>query len=121
VSRTLRGAIADATGLDTPVIVRTEKQLASVVATNPYLARGEDPAHLHVAFMEGKATVAVDDLDSYAPEHATAIGEEVYFLLPNGVGRSKLAADLSRAGGPPGTMRNWRTVTKLLEMAAATA
>ena len=33
------------------------------------------------------------------------------------MGRSKLAADLSRRKGARGTARNWRTVTTLFEMA----
>lgn len=116
VSRTLREALADQAGLDTAVVVRTAKQLDRVVAGNPYLEQGEDPAHTHVVFLEGKGSLDLD-LEPYAPEHATVVGEHVYLLLPDGVGRSKLAADLGRAGGPDGTMRNWRTVTKLQELA----
>jgi uncharacterized protein (DUF1697 family) len=121
VSSELRRAIADATSLDPAVIVRTRKQLDTIVAKNPYLIRGEDPAHLHVSFMEGKAAIAPGDLDSYLPEEAVAIGQQVYWFLPSGVGRSRLAADLARRKGTAGTMRNWRTVTKLVEMAAETS
>lgn len=116
VARTLHGALADDVGLATPVVVRTRAQLQTVVDRNPYLQQGEDPAHLHVVFLERQGTIDLD-LDRYAPEHATVIGQEVYLLLPGGVGRSRLATDLGRAKGPDGTMRNWRTVTKLLEMA----
>ena len=42
---------------------------------------------------------------------------ELYLYCPDGVGRSRLAADLARRKGPGGTMRNWRTVTKLLALA----
>jgi uncharacterized protein (DUF1697 family) len=49
------------------------------------------------------------------------VGREVYLHLPAGIGRSKLAADLARRGGPEGTTRNWRTVTTLVELAAATS
>jgi uncharacterized protein (DUF1697 family) len=35
---------------------------------------------------------------------------------PNGLGRSKLAAELSRRGPQDGTARNWTTVTTLLAM-----
>ncbi len=47
------------------------------------------------------------------------MGKELYLFLPGGVGRSKLAGDLAKDKGAVGTMRNWRTVTKLLEMADA--
>ena len=59
------------------------------------------------------------DLPSYAPEEAVAFGKELYLFLPGGMGRSKLAADLAKDKAAVGTTRNWRTVTKLLEMAAA--
>ncbi len=55
-----------------------------------------------------------------ALEHA--IAESVMFLhTSDGLGRSELAAQLSRASGPlaasgSATMRNWATVTKLLAM-----
>ena len=44
------------------------------------------------------------------------MGKDLYLFLPNGVGRSKLAADLARQKGAVGTMRSWRTVTTLLDM-----
>ena len=59
------------------------------------------------------------DLDGYAPEEAIASGKDLYLFLPGGVGRSKLAGDLAKNKAAVGTMRNWRTVTKLLEMADA--
>jgi uncharacterized protein (DUF1697 family) len=40
----------------------------------------------------------------------------LYMRTPNGLGRSKLAAELSRKGPKDGTARNWTTVTKLLAM-----
>ncbi len=122
MARELRAAIAQATNVDPDVVVRNRDELASVVKTNPYLKRGEDPGHLHVVFLSGsaRASVPLADLASYAPEEAAAVGRQLYLFLPSGVGRSKLAADLSRQKGPAGTMRNWRTVTKLLEMADET-
>jgi uncharacterized protein (DUF1697 family) len=41
-------------------------------------------------------------------------------MLPNGLGRSKLAQALTeRHLGVVGTARNWRTVIKLAELSAA--
>jgi uncharacterized protein (DUF1697 family) len=119
VAKALRAAIAQATSLDPDIAVRTRAELAAIVRGNPYLKRGADPAHLHVVFLTGatKAAKPKLELDCYAPESVTAKGRELYLLLPNGIGRSKLAADLARGEGATGTARNWRTVTKLLEMA----
>jgi uncharacterized protein (DUF1697 family) len=119
VETDLAAAIASGTSVAPAVMVRTRSQLAKVVRDNPFLARSEDPGHLHVVFTDGpaKAGLAGVDLPAYAPEEATAIGKELYLFLPNGVGRSKLAVDLGRKKTSVGTMRNWRTVTRLLAMA----
>ena len=123
VAEHLRKALAETTDLDPAVVVRTAKELRAVVEKNPYVERGEDPAHLHVVFTSGaaaKASLGSLDLARYAPEEASAVGPQLYLYLPSGLGRSRLAADLARQKGPPGTTRNWRTVSKLVAMADET-
>jgi len=119
VARELAAAIAASSSVTPAVVVRNRRQLTAIVQGNPFLARGEDPAHLHVVFTDGsaKALVANLDLPMYEPEAAIPAGPELHLLLPNGAGRSKLVADLARQKGPVGTQRNWRTVTTLLAMA----
>jgi uncharacterized protein (DUF1697 family) len=119
VGRELTAAIASSSSVKPAVVVRTRSQLAEIVDGNPFLARGEDPDHVHVVFMEGPAKAAITRLDllAYEPDEAIAVGKDLHLLLPNGVGRSKLAADIGRAKHVVGTQRNWRTVTKLLAMA----
>jgi uncharacterized protein (DUF1697 family) len=116
VETRLRKAIADATQLDPEVHVRTAGELASVVDANPFADRTADPKQLHVTFLTedpAEITLAPED---FAPE-AWEVGERVVYLyLPDGIGRSRLATQLGRGNGPTGTTRNWRTVTKLLEM-----
>ena len=118
VARRLGEAISRATGLTPEVAVRTRRELASVIDRNPFLRRGDDPAHLHVVFLPSGtcATLGAFDPAAYAPDQAVAGGDEIFLSLPGGVGRSKLAADLARRSAAIGTMRNWRTVTKLLEL-----
>lgn len=118
-AKRLKAAIADALSITPDVIVRSRDELADVVAHNPYADRSADPTHVHVGFMPGSTKASLDgfDADRYAPEEARAIGRELFLYCPHGLGRSKLAEDLGRRKGPAGTMRNWRTVTKLLELA----
>jgi uncharacterized protein (DUF1697 family) len=119
VAEDLAAAIAASSGVQPAVVVRTRSQLAAVVRDNPFLVTGEDEGHLHVMFAGGPASAAVASLDlaAYAPEAAIAVDTDLYLLLPNGVGRSRLATDLGRQKGTVGTMRSWRTVTALLAMA----
>jgi uncharacterized protein (DUF1697 family) len=119
VAAVLQGALAEATELRPAVVARTRDELAAAIDDNPFARRGEDPAHLHVTFLgTGEpASLGSFDVAAYAPEDAAAVGSQVYLFLPNGMGRSKLAGDLAKLKGPPGTSRNWRTTTKLLTMA----
>lgn len=52
------------------------------------------------------------------PEEVVHIGREFYAWHPEGIGRSKLAAQLAGPGlGVAATAHNWPTVAKLLAMA----
>jgi uncharacterized protein (DUF1697 family) len=52
--------------------------------------------------------------ESFDPEELTVVGGEVYLSLPDGIGRSKLAASLSRAARDNvSTVRNWNTVVAI--------
>ena len=117
VEKRLRKAIREATDLDPEVHVRTADELAGVVRANPFTDRVTDAKQLHATFL-GKAPKETGlDPEEFAPE-AWEVGDRVVYLyLPDGIGRSKLAARLAKGSGPTGTSRNWRTVTKLLEMA----
>jgi uncharacterized protein (DUF1697 family) len=107
-------AVAAGSDVTTTVVVRTADELAAVVAASPFLARGEEPAHLHVVFLGPDDEPALpDDPAAFAPDEAVRVGSEVHLFLPNGTGRSKLAARVGRVG----TTRNWRTTLTLLEMA----
>ncbi|MBV8947737.1 MAG: DUF1697 domain-containing protein [Solirubrobacterales bacterium] len=115
--------IAERLGFDVDVIVRTEAELADVVARNPLSDVAVDPKRYQVSFLETEpdpevvarmAERATDD------ERLVAIGRELYAWHPAGVARSKLWAALAgKELGVRATARNWTTVTTLLEMARA--
>jgi uncharacterized protein (DUF1697 family) len=116
----LEHAIADATGFDVPVLVRTGKELAKVVSANPYPV--DDPTKVVVAFL-GKAVepaeLGVGDAAPFAPDEVTRVGSELYISVPKGQGQSKLMVALTKPRQPTiVTVRNWRTVVALAEMTA---
>jgi uncharacterized protein (DUF1697 family) len=120
IGRALEERMTAVTGVESPVVVRSRDELASVASANPFLARGEDVAKLHVVFLSRRgdpAKLASMDPSRYAPDEVRLVGREVYVYAPNGIGRSKLGPLGARMGLADGTMRNWRTVTTLLEMA----
>ncbi len=53
-----------------------------------------------------------------ASESYQLIGRVFYLHAPEGVGRSKLAANVEKALGVPVTARNWRSVNAILSLAA---
>ena len=57
------------------------------------------------------------DPDRSRPVRFALDGGQIYLHVPNGFGRSKLTLDyFERRLGVRGTVRNWRTVTKLLAL-----
>lgn len=113
----LESAIAGQLGVSPVVVIRTRDQLAAVITGNPFPEA--DPNHLHVAFLSetpDRAQVAsLADLE-HPPEEVAVRGTDAYFLLPNGMGRAKLPELFGRRVKTPATVRNWRTVNKLLQM-----
>lgn len=101
------------------VMVRTAQELAAVVALDPF-PDADDPSKYFVSFLSSAPDpAALDAVDpaAYAPEAWHLDGRELYLWLPDGAGRTRLtAAFWERRLTVPGTARNWRTVTRLLEM-----
>jgi uncharacterized protein (DUF1697 family) len=55
---------------------------------------------------------------AFAPDEFKIVGREIYARYPNGYGRSKMTAALFEGRlGVAATARNWKTVTKLLQLA----
>jgi uncharacterized protein (DUF1697 family) len=117
----IEAAIADATGLEVPVLVRDGGELAGIVSANPYPV--VDPTRVVVAFLGeavDPALLGLDDLGRYAPDELTQIGRELFISVPNGQGRSQLMGALTGRRLPTVvTVRNWRTVVALAELTAS--
>ncbi|MBD0328632.1 MAG: DUF1697 domain-containing protein [Thermoleophilia bacterium] len=118
LARRLERAIEQEFGVATPVILRTAEELASVVERHPY----DDASRTHVAFLAAKPAAvrvrALAELD-VAPDRIVVDGLEAYWHLPGGVQGSRLSgARLEKELGVAATVRNWRTVTRLAEMAS---
>jgi uncharacterized protein (DUF1697 family) len=117
----LEPLLQEAAGFAVPVMLRTPAELRSLVEGNPFAARGAEATKVHVLFLKEAPPVgAIDSLDPlrYEPEAFVLQGRDVYLHLPQGMGRAKLTpALLEKVLGVAGTARNWKTVTKLLELA----
>jgi uncharacterized protein (DUF1697 family) len=117
----VESTIEDEFGFAVPVILVTAADLAKTVKANPYAdAARKDPTRVHVMFLaesSSQASLEAIDTDGFEPEELSVGSGVVYLHLPNGMGRSKQAQALAKpASGIVGTARNWRTVTRLMEM-----
>jgi uncharacterized protein (DUF1697 family) len=121
LARKLEREIAGKFGVQTPVVVRTRKELAAVVALDPLADVADQHKLYQVSFLsaepEPEAMQKLEAVD-VAPERFVHVGREIYAWHPEGIQRSKLARLLSdKRLGVTVTARNWNTTTKLLEMA----
>lgn len=123
LAQRMEDAIEKKTGSRPSVILRAPSDLRKVVATNPFATRrGLEPGKLIVTFLPVDPSPEVRDAVRNLktnPEEVHIRGREVYTYFPDGQGRSKLVPVMERILKKSGTARNWNTVTKLLEMAAA--
>jgi uncharacterized protein (DUF1697 family) len=108
-------------GFEVPVIVRSGKQLAAVVAHDPFHGVVDNPKRYQVSFLSrklpAKTVTRLREL-AHDSERVAVRGREVYAWHPDGVARSKLWNALAgQSLGVTATARNWTTVGKLLDMA----
>ena len=118
----LRDAIQEAHGFAPHVLVRRAAALERVIERNPYPGAAAEPKTLHVYFLDTKPPAPdVDGLEAIRGEHESfeLDGDVLYLHLPDGLGRSTLAARAEKLVGVPATARNWSTVTKLAGLAAS--
>jgi uncharacterized protein (DUF1697 family) len=115
----LAKAIDEEFGLDVPVVVRTGKELAAVLAEDPFGDVATDPSRYSVTFLpEPPAKAKVRELPAAEGGRYSVVGRELYLWLPDGMAASPMGKwPWDRLLGVAGTNRNWKTVTKLAELA----
>lgn len=122
IAEIVRSEIAARLALEVGIIVRTADEMAEVVSVNALRDVATDPSRYVVTFLPGPVDqTSLRELEeqSFAPEEFAVRGREVFLWCPNGQHESPLAKALGKAGvTTTGTARNWRTVTRLAELAA---
>lgn len=120
----LTDAIEKHFGFRAGVLVRDHAYLEAVREACPFPAAELEGRQLHATYFSEPVDAerfAEIDAAAYLPE-AFRLGDRVLYLYaPDGLGRSKLAEQLSRPRlnkGLIATARNWNTVVKLAELTA---
>ena len=123
IATELKKRIESDLGVAAAVLLRTKEDLDKVAAANPFVSPKADVANLHVTFLAdvpGNKRAAQLTVPAGEPDELSLAGREVYLQCPNGYGRTKLNnAYIEKRLGVAATTRNWKTVTKLREMASA--
>ena len=124
ISSRIVKAIHKAYGFSVSNFVITPKTLRQVIDNNPFLKkRGIDRSKLHVTFLSARPQETnlekINDLPR-GDEAFHCVGKAMYLYCPHGYGRTKLTNNtIERLLAVSGTTRNWRTVSKIYEMATA--
>lgn len=118
----IAAAIAAQMNVDVPVIVKSAKELAAIVAANPLSGNAADHSRLLVAFaQDDKALAALDAITPLVlPPEQFALGKHAAYLdCVSGILESKAGdALLGKIGkAANATTRNWATVLKLHALA----
>lgn len=125
LTKKIAARLAGDIGFPIAVLVLSAKDLAHVVAGNPFLKeKGIDVKKLHVTFLDAAPPAAglqkMAAVASSGRDRFVARGTTIYLHCPDGYGRSKLVNNaFERALKVGATTRNWNTVTTLAAMLAA--
>ena len=120
LSSGITAAIKESHGFEPYVLLLRPEELENVVESNPFPEAKSEPKTLHVHFLVSMLEHPdLEALDGIKGERERYVLKDGVFYLhaPDGLGRSKLAANTEKLLGVPTTSRNWRTVSKVLEMA----
>jgi uncharacterized protein (DUF1697 family) len=122
VERAVEELVEHEFGVETSVMVRTAGALAKVAAANPFATRGADPRQLHVAFLKKAPTAAASralGTHEFGDDDFVVRGAEIFLRYPHGVAGSTMSTPVfEKTLGTPGTVRTWKVVTRLAELAA---
>ncbi len=120
LSNKISAEIKKRRGFEPYILLLEPQDIERVITENPFPEAETDPKALHVCFLT--STPANPDLKTLASfkkesERFSLKDTAFYLYAPEGVGRSKLAANAERLLGAPMTDRNWQTVCKIRDMA----
>lgn len=113
-------AIARRLNVQVPVIVKSSKELDSIVSENPIAASPDDYSRFLVAFVQHPKVLAellpIKPL-LVRPERFVVGKHAAYLFLANGILQSKAGEAILGKTGRSATTRNWATVLKLQALA----
>ena len=115
-------AIKQTFGYSINVLILTKSELKTIFESNPFLERNTiDITKLHVTILKNEpdeeGITKISKFNYINDDEFKILNKSVYLHCPNGVGNSKLTINLfENKLKTSATSRNWRTITKLVEL-----
>lgn len=120
LAQKIEKAIKKEFGFDVPVIVRTSKEIKTVINQNPFYNNNTDIIHLHLTFLGEEPTLENQEKAkscNYEPDKFEIKGKEVFIYCEGKYHQSKLTNNFfEKKLRVNATTRNWKTVIKLYEL-----
>jgi len=120
LSSKISAEIEKSHGFKPQVLLLDIEEMENAIRSNPFPEAESDPKTLHLNFLAAAPeTPDLQALKSFKKENERfeLKGNVFYLHAPDGIGRSKLAANAERLLGVAMTGRNWRTVSKIMAIA----
>jgi len=113
----IRSEIESRSGFKPEIMILELSDFEAAVKNNPYSS--VEGKAIHFYFSEKAPKPDIDKLSALATdtERFELKGKVFYLFAPDGIGRSKLVANLEKCLGVSATGRNLNTINKLLKMA----
>jgi len=119
LSNKIRAAIKESHGFEPQVLLLAPEEMERAIESNPFPEAESEPKTLHLHFLASMPkNPDLGALESIKSDRERfALKDRVFYLhAPDGMGRSKLAANTEKLLGVAITSRNWRTVCKVMTM-----
>jgi uncharacterized protein (DUF1697 family) len=120
LSKSISVEVREKYGFEPYILVLSLSDVETAMTNNPFPAAESEPTSLHLGFLafipKNPDLQKLESLKNDG-ERFCLIGSVFYLYAPEGVGRSKLAANSEKLLGAPMTDRNWNTVRKVKDMA----
>lgn len=123
IAQKVSAAFTKEFGFSARLMLVDAKRWRTIVEENPYAAFAkEKPQSVHVGICDGKPSEKALEalLAKTGGSETFVVGKNMIYLhSPGGYGPSKFAAGMEKACGVPMTVRNWRTMEKIWDLASA--
>jgi uncharacterized protein (DUF1697 family) len=119
LSQKISAAIEKRRGFVAQVLILDVNEFRTAIASNPFPEAEAEPNTLHCFFLSSlpeQPNLKALETVKKDSEQFRLLDKIFYLYAPEGIGRSKLAMKVEKTLGVAVTARNWRTVSKIMEM-----